>query len=324
MTFSDEVDFTLLGEALPERALVPPPADLFGLMDHPAGFMIGFSGKRVYRSEVFKPFGWPYYSPVADEIVGGAIMGQATVVCTKGDTYLATQADPVTLTPLRLDGNQPCVAKRSIRAFKGGVVYASPDGLVMVDQTGGLSLVTEEMLTRAQWQAYRPESMHTNVHDSRLFCWYDTGASRGGLIFDLTRGAMSMTRTDVYATASYSDGRRDELFLALPDGDVHKWDGGVLPLAMRCVSKMFLLERAQNIGAAQVVAAAYPVTFRLRAVIEAVGGAREVVVEQVVLSGRPFRLRGNYRARSYEFTVEGTAAITEVTMASTLGNVTAV
>ncbi|MCP2517399.1 hypothetical protein M5J07_20840 [Achromobacter mucicolens] len=324
VTFSDEVDFTLLGEALPERALVPPPEDLFGLMDHPAGFMIGFAGKRVYRSEVFKPFGWPYYSPVADEIVGGAIMGQATVVCTKGDTYLATQADPATLTPLRLDGNQPCVAKRSIRAFKGGVVYASPDGLVMVDQTGGIGLVTEELLTRDQWQAYRPESMHANVHDNRLFCWFDTGSSRGGLIFDLTRGAMSMTSTDVYATASFADGRRDELFLALSDGDVHKWDGGALPLAMRCVSKKFLLERAQNIGAAQVLAAAYPVTFRLRAMIEAVGGAREVVVEHVVQSGRPFRLRGNYRARSYEFTVEGAAAITEVTVASTLGNVTAV
>ncbi|MDF2861343.1 MAG: hypothetical protein K0S02_1615 [Achromobacter mucicolens] len=322
--FTDAVDFTMLGEALPERALVPPPADLFGLMDHPAGFMIGFAGKRVYRSEVFKPFGWPYYSPVADEIVGGAIMGQATVVCTKGDTYLATQADPITLTPVRLDGNQPCVAKRTIRAFRGGVVYASPDGLVMVDQTGGIALVTEELLTRDQWQAYRPESMHANVHDSRLFCWFDNGTSRGGLIFDLTRGAMSMTRTDVYATASFSDGRRDELFLALPDGDVHKWNGGALPLAMRCVSKKYLLERAQNIGAAQVVAAAYPVTFRLRAVIEAIGGAREVLVEHVVQSGRPFRLRGNYRARSYEFTVEATAAIMEVTVASTLGNVTAV
>lgn len=324
VTFSDKVDFTELGEALPERALVPPPADLFGLMAHPGGFMIGFSGKRVYRSEVFKPFGWPYYSPVADEIVGGAIMGQATVVCTKGDTYLATQADPVTLTPLRLDGNQPCVAKRTIRAFKGGVVYASPDGLVMVDQAGGVGVVTEELLTRAQWQAYRPASMHASVHDNRYFCWFDTGAERGGLIFDLTRGAMSLTRTDVYATASFSDGRRDELFLALLDGNVHKWDGGAVPLAMRRVSKRFILERAQNIGAAQVVADAYPVTFRLRATIETSGGPLDVELQHQVTNGRPFRLRGNYRARSYEFTIEGTAAISEVTVASVLGNVTAV
>lgn len=322
--FSDKVDFTELGEALPEHALVPPPDDLFGLLAHPGGFMIGFSGKRVYRSEVFKPFGWPYYSPVADEIVGGDIMGQATVICTKGDTYLAPQADPVMLTPVRLEGNQPCVAKRTIKAFKGGVVYGSPDGLVMVDQAGGMGVVSEELLTRDQWQAYRPESMHASVHDNRYFCWYDTGTERGGLIFDLTRGAMSLTRTDVYATASYSDGRRDELFLALPDGNVHKWNGGALPLAMRRVSKKYILERAQNIGAAQVVAAAYPVTFQLRATIEAVGGPREVVVEHQVASGRPFRLKGNYRARSFEFTVEGSAAVSEITVASVLANVTAV
>ena len=74
MTLSDKVDFTLLGEALPERAGAPP-ADLFGIMAHPGGFLVGFS-KRAYRSEVFKPYGWPYYSPVADEIVGGAVMGQ--------------------------------------------------------------------------------------------------------------------------------------------------------------------------------------------------------------------------------------------------------
>ena len=324
VTFSDKVDFTLLGEALPERALAPPPADLFGIMAHPGGFLVGFSGKRVYRSEVFKPYGWPYYSPVADEIVGGAVMGQATVICTKGDTYLATQADPVTMTPTRLDGHQPCVAKRTIRAFKGGVVYASPDGLVMVDQSGGVGVVTEGLISRAQWQAYKPASMHAAVHDNRYFCWYDTGAERGGLIFDLTRGAMSLTRTDVYATAAYSDGRRDELFLALADGNVHKWDGGAAPLAMRRVSKRYLLERAQNIGAGQVLAAAYPVQFRLRATIETNAGPRDVQVVHTVRNGRPFRLPGNYRARAFEFTLEGTAAITEATVASTLGNVTAV
>ena len=254
---------------------------------------------------------------MADEIVGGAVMGQATVICTKGDTYLATQADPVTMTPTRLDGHQPCVAKRTIRAFKGGVVYASPDGLVMVDQSGGVGVVTEGLISRAQWQAYKPASMHAAVHDNRYFCWYDTGAERGGLIFDLTRGAMSLTRTDVYATAAYSDGRRDELFLALADGNVQVGRRR-RALAMRRVSKRYLLERAQNIGAGQVLAAAYPVQFRLRATIETNAGPRDVQVVHTVRNGRPFRLPGNYRARAFEFTLEGTAAITEATVASTL------
>ena len=52
------------------------------------------------------------------------------------------------------------------------------------------------------------------------------------------------------------------------------------------------------------------------------GRATQVV--HTVRNGRPFRLPGNYRARAFEFTLEGTAAITEATVASTLGNVTAV
>ena len=85
VTFSDKVDFTLLGEALPERALARRrricsgswPIRAASWSDSPAS---------ACTAEVFKPHGWPYYSPVADEIVGGAVMGQATVICTKGDT----------------------------------------------------------------------------------------------------------------------------------------------------------------------------------------------------------------------------------------------
>jgi|GEM_PF-726848 hypothetical protein len=325
-SFSDVLEIDILGEALPEFALVPPPEDLFGLMAHPAGFMVGFSGQRVYRSEVFKPYGWPYHSPVPDYIVGGAILGQATVICTGGGTYMATQADPQTFTPVRLEGNQPCVAKRSIKAFQAGVLYASPDGLVLVDPTGGIRVVTESIMTREQWQAYRPESMHAAVHDNRYYCWYDTGApgARGVLILEVSEGSITLTRSDIYATAAYADPRRDELFVALPeDDDVHKWNAGSALVGV-WMGRRIILERPQNIGAVQVVADAYPVQFRMQATVETDSGPREVVVEKTITSGRPTRLRGNYRARDYTYTVSGTAGIREVTVASVLANVTAV
>src|SRR5690606_34386968 len=115
-------------------------------------------------SEVFKPYGWPYYFPVADDIVGGAIIGQSTVICTKGSTYLSTQADPINFTPIQLDGWQPCVSKRSICTLQGGVMYASPDGLVSVDQSNGIRVITANILTRDEWQAYKPESMMCVTH----------------------------------------------------------------------------------------------------------------------------------------------------------------
>lgn len=323
-TYSDVLDVTLLGEALPEFPLVPPPEDLFGLMAHPAGFMVGFSGQRVYRSEVFKPYGWPYFSPVADQIVGGAILGQATIICTKGDTYMATQMDPQTFTPQRLEGNQPCVAKRTIRTFRGGVVYASPDGLVMVDQAGSIRVATEGMLTRRQWQAYRPESMHGAVHDNRYYCWFDTGTERGALILEIESGGVTLTRSDIYVTATFADGRRDELFVALPaDNNLYKWDAGAA-LTGKWMSRRLILERPQNLGAVQVVADAYPVHFTLKAVIETDEGPRTVTVSKQITSGRPTRLKGNYRAREFTYTVEASTTLREVTVASVLGNVTAV
>ncbi len=321
--YSAEFDMTVLGEALPEFSLVPPPADLFGLMDHPGGFMIGFSGKRVCHSEPLKPYGWPHFSPVAYDIVGGAILGQATVICTKGDTYMATQADPVTFTPVRLDGAQPCVAKRTIRAFKGGVLYASPDGLVLVDAGGTLSVATEAIMTRAQWQVYRPESMHAAVHDNRYFCWFDNGSEQGCLILEIAAGGVTLTRSRQYATAAYADPRRDELFAALADGKVHKWNAGA-PIEFQYVSKTFLAERPQNLGAVQVIADAYPVEFELQAVIEADDGPRTVTTSKTISSGRPGRLDGSYRAREYRYCVKARATVKEVTVASTLANVTAV
>jgi len=323
VTYRGVVDTTMLGEALPDAALIPPPENLFGLMSHPAGFMVGFSGKRVYRSEVFKPYGWPHFSPVADDIVGGAILGQGTVICTKGLTYFATQSDPQTFVPVQLDGWQPCVSKRSIQALAGGVAYASPDGLVMVSPTGVMSVVTEGLMTRDEWQAYKPESMHAAAHDGRYFCWYDTGAKRGGLILNLGAGTLELVETDVYATAAYADGRRDELFIVQADGNLYKWDAGAQPLAMSWRSKRFILERAQNVGAAMVVADAYPVPFRLTCTIETDAGPQTLQVDRTAVNGRPFRLLGNYRAREFEFTVSGPNAVREVTLASTLANVTA-
>jgi hypothetical protein len=320
-TYSDTLDLTLLGEALPENALIPPPDDMFGLMAHPAGFLVGFSGQRVLRSETYKPYGWPYFSPVADQIVGGAILGQATVICTKGSTYMATQADPITFVPLQLNGWQPCVSKRSIAVLGAFVIYASPDGLVGVDQNGTLSVLTDQLMTRDEWQAYKPESMTTVTHDGRAFIFYDTGTVQGGLIFDPSVGQIVLT--DLYATAAYADERRDALFLVVETGKLHKWDADDEAMTQTYQSKQIIAERPQNLGAAKVVADSYPVTFTLDATVETTTGTKAIQVTKTVQNARGFRIKGDYRARDYAWTVQGTGKVSEVIVASTLGNLTA-
>ncbi|MDS1141705.1 hypothetical protein RE432_14785 [Pusillimonas sp. SM2304] len=323
-TYSAELDMTVLGEAVPENAMVPPPATMFGIMAHPGGFLIGFDGQRVLRSETFKPHGWPYFSPVADDIVGGAILGAATVICTKGGTYMATQADPITFTPIQLNGWQPCVSKRSIAILESGVVYASPDGLVGVDGTGQLSVLTATIMTRDQWQAYKPDSMMAVTHDGRIFLFYDTGTSKGGIILEtVPGGGVQMFLTSIHATAAFADERRDALFLVVENGKLHKWDSHADVLTFTYTGKQFIAERPQNVGAAMVVADGYPLTFKFDAVVRTDTGDRTISFTKTVTSARPFRLDGRYRVREYQYTITSQHKVTAVTLASTLGNITA-
>ena len=306
------IDFTLLSESVATPSLVAPPTDLFGIMAHPGGFMVGFTDRDIRRSEVFKPYGWPtaYRDPVPDSIVGGEILGTSVVVCTKGPTYLFTGNDPLNQTKTTLEGWQPCVSKRSIDKVTAGVVYASADGLVLVSGAQALQVVSANHFTRTQWQAFRPETSHAAVHDDRYYWWWDNGTNKGLLIFELGNGVQQLVESDVYATAAFADHRKDELYIALENGNLYKWDAGAAA-TMVWRSKLWHLDRPQNVGAVKIDAAAYPVTFRLY--------SEGALVDTVsVANGDPTTLRGDMRYKDIEFEIEATSLVTTVTVASSI------
>jgi len=307
------IDFTLLAESVGTPSLVAPPDGLYGIMSHPGGFMVGFTERDFRRSEVFKPYGWPtaYRDPVPDAIVGGEILGTSVVVCTKGPTYLFTGNDPLNQTKTTLEGWQPCVSKRSIDRVTAGVVYASADGLVLVNGSQALRVVTADHFDRAQWQVFKPESSHAAVHDDRYFWWWDNGVAKGLLIFQLSAaGVAQVVESDIYATAAFADHRKDELYVALENGNLYKWDAGTAS-TMVWRSKLWHLDRPQNVGAVKIDAAAYPVTFRLYSE----GVLQDTVT---VADGRPTTLRGDRRYEDMEFEIEATAMVNTVTVASSI------
>jgi hypothetical protein len=308
-------DTTLLGEQAPSPSPLQAPSDLFGLMAHPNGFLMGFSGRNLVRSDVFKPYAWPreYKDPLPFDPLGGAIMGQTAVICTEVNTLIATGADPVGMSIADLGGAFPCKSKRSIGVTAAGVIYASSDGLVAVGPSGMMELATRSIFTREQWQAFKPESMHAAVFDNRYYLWFDTGTQQGTLIFDFNGDGVGVTRSATYATAAHSDPRRDELFIAKTDGSLYKWDAGTANTYL-WRSKKFVLDRPQNLGAAKITHDAGPVTLRVYA-----DGA---LTNNVTLThGQPFRLRGDYRASVYEFEIESNVKVTELLIASTLGEI---
>lgn len=312
---TEPLDLTTLGEAAPSPSLEEPPTDLTALVTHPGGFLCGFSGRKFCRSEAYKPYGWPalYRDPLPDVPVGAAVLGSSVVVCTKGKTLLFTGSDPLNMLKTELEGWQPCVAKRSIQRVTAGVVYASADGLVLVSGGGPVQVVTADHFTREQWQAYKPEMSHAAVHDDRYFWWWDNATTQGLLIFELGAGGVQqVVESTVYAKAAYADHRKDELYyLTHSPTYLWKWDAGAAALTATWRSKLFYLDRPQNIGAARVEAAGYPVTFKLYA-----NGA--LVQTKTVADDRPFTLKGQNRYKDFWIEVSGTQRIDTVSVASSI------
>jgi len=279
--FLDDVLVSGLGEELPSLSWDEPPADLKGIVAGPNGMMAGFVGNDVYFSEPFRPFAWPVkYSQTVDyPVVGIGVMDTTFAVLTKGVPYFLQGGHPDSITAVKSDIEQACVAKRSIVSFSGAVIYASPDGLVMLSP-GGSKVITEQLFMRDQWQQLNPSSMHAYQHDRKYVCFYDAGATKGGFIFDFTSGVFIMH--DVYAECGYADLRNDTLYLAFTDRTLSKWDTGN-PKTYQWVSKKFTMPQVTGFSVGQLEAEAYPVTMKTY--------ADGVLIHTQTVTGRdPYRL----------------------------------
>ena len=310
-SITDVLTFTDLAESISDPYLSPPPTDLFGILAHPNGFMIGFSGKRVCRSEVNMPHGWPvaYTDPVSHKIVGGAMIGTSCVVCTQKKTYLGVASDPINWQLTELEINQPCVSKRSIVEADGSVLYASPDGLISVAGDGTAVNVTDAIFTPDQWQAYKPESISAYFFKGAYLAFYDNGSTQGGFVIDAKNS--EVYNLGFYATAGYSDPRRNALFLAIGD-NVVRFDpinGSATDLLWR--SKRYIMDKRATLCAARVISTQYPVTLRLYA-------DNALVHTQTVTDKMVFPMASGYRAREFYYEIEcaANAEVSECLLAS--------
>jgi hypothetical protein len=207
---------------------------------------------------------------------------------------------------VKSSSRQACVSKRSIVDMGGGVFYASPDGICLADGTG-VRVLTQSLLTRDEWQAYKPESINATQIDGRYFAFYDTGTVQGALILDMTGDGAQLWNSNVYHTAAFNDVKTDSLYLA-SSGSVQKWDSGATLLSYQWKSKIFQLAKPENMGVGQVFADAYPVTMKVYA-------DSVLVHTETVANDRPFRLPSGFRAREWQLELIGTSEVSSAFLA---------
>lgn len=301
-----------IGEPIMTSDWAVPPSDMFGITAMANGVLVGFRGNDVCISEAYIPYAWPtaYRLSTDYPIVGGKAIGNQTVVLTTGNPYLLSGTSPESMTLTKLEWPQSCVSKRSIVNVGGAVLFASPDGLCAIDGNGVLTNVTESLFTRDDWQAINPESINAYVHNSRYLAFYNTGVVQGGFVFEPKEGDAAFSYIDTYATAGYADLLQDELFLKVGTNIV-KWNSSGILDDYDWLSGVQTLPEPVNMGAAQVRAEAYPVTFMLY-------GDGTLRHTEVVADNKPFRLPSGYKAAQYEVEVTGSNQVYEVLVAGTM------
>jgi hypothetical protein len=308
-TYSDTKLAEALGEELPSLTWLPPPATLAGLTNLPNGIMAGFTGRDVYFCDPYRPHAWPvqYMQSLDFPVVGLGRMDTTLAVLTTGTPYFIQGSSPDSMVVVKSDLEQSCASKRSIVSTNNSVIYASPDGLVMLS-SGGSKILTEQMFTRAQWQAtFNPSSIHAYQQDMKYVAFYTVGGVTGGFIFDLTTGQMILHT--LYATAGYNDLQADKLYTAFSDRTVKIWQAGAA-LSYTWKSKKFTMPKVMGFSCAQVEAEAYPVTAKIYS-------DNVLVHTQTVTSRAPFRLPAR-PGLDWEFQIEGNTEVFNIIMAQSV------
>lgn len=328
-----------LGERLVSQQWYPPPANMIGLVSHPNGFVAGFIGNQMYVSEPYQPHAYPpEYVKVFDyPIVALGVYGNTIVVATSGFTYLVSGVDPRNLTVEKLPDPYPCVSKRSMASGDRGVLYACNSGLVWVG-FGGIQVVTRDVLTRDEWKAYNPATIHGVIYDGHYIGYYlyDQGQdytlvdpAGAGFIFDYTDRATGIDQRDklttrtAYATAVYTD-PDSQLYSVMRKGRHNilvqsEMGEGYIPYRWR--SKAFVMPYITSFGAAKVVARYAwkddPPTGREVRFTLIVG--TKVKYSRMVKTNEPFRLPRFYReVEPWYVQVEGTEFVCEIHIATSM------
>ena len=315
-THTDTKEESELGEAVPTANFDSPPDNvssdhpdgpMLGLVSLPNGILAGFSGQTVCFSEAFQPHAFPdeYKLTVKSDIVALAPMPSGVLVLTKEKPAIISGLDPASMALSEIDSNHACVSKASVVDMGSAVMYASPDGLVMATETGGLKVVTEQILTRDQWQELVPSSIKGFQWEGHYVGFYDTGSTEKGFIFDPRGGKDSLVDLGFYASAGFNDLEEDELYLVV-SGAVKKFAAGT-NLSYTWKSKKFYAQRPVNPGVAKVQADSYGsgITFKLYAD----GSLKHT---ETVTSDALFRLPSGYKANEFEIELSGSDPINEV------------
>lgn len=251
-TYNDTASDAVVGLnfTIPSITWLPPPATLKGIVSHPGGFLVGFTGRDLYMSQPYQPHAYPlqYVQTCQTEIVGISIYNNVIVVTTTSNPYYAEGMSPLALTLQKVDSVDPCISRRSMATTINGVYYASPQGIIKMDGANPPQLATQKLFTREEWQnSFSPTQVYASSYGVQYVA-FDTTST--GFIFSPAEQLAPLTRLDRFSAvnAIQQDKYTGDVYL-LSNNQVRLWDPpSSTPYTYTWTSKEFSLPKPVSMG----------------------------------------------------------------------------
>lgn len=305
-SFTDKVLSQDLGKPLESTEWGGPNPKMRGIVSLPNGVLAGFFENTLAFSVPYLPHAWPvsYQLAFDSPVVAIAVISSGLLVTTTGQPWLVTGHSPEAMGQMELDVNQPCLSKRSMVDMGGYAIYAGYDGLVAAGGSEA-QVITSQVMTREQWQALNPETIHGYRYDGMYLGFYDGGS------FAFTPGT-GFEFYDTQASAGYYDVAEDALYL-VQGADIAQWNKGS-PLTYTWRSRLHEFPPGSaGFTCGKLIAYSYPVTLSVYA-------DGETVLSQEVTSASMFRIPAGYTlSRDWEIEVQGTSEVASIQIATSPG-----
>lgn len=320
-TYVDSSLYEELGEILPSRQWFPPP-EVEGFERLTNGCLAGFQNNTIYFSDPYLPHAWPpEYSITLDhKIIALKQFGGSLVALTNGTPYLIGGNLPQAPVESSYQVNEPCSFAKSALVIDNALYYASPNGLVRIDQNGVRNL-SEESITRRQWETLIQGSFNSAPYNNHYVGFFDTGGSSELDDPPVPAAGAFMFRPEEQdflfyldtATAVTTRPDTELLYHTVVDGsnwDLYEWNSGASK-SFTWESKVFTLPRPLNFSCGHIIADEYPVTL----VVE---GDEQQIAYIVVATDDPFRLPALNKYMRYRFIITSDYAVNQISIAQSI------
>lgn len=192
------------------------PLEMDGILSLSNGVFVGYNGYDIYFSYPYQVHAWPYtYRITVDyEIVGLGAFGNTVVVCTKGSPYLILVSDPASATLRSINGPYPCLSRDSIITISSGVLYASTDGLLLINSTSP-SYFTSSIMTKDEWRDFFPENLSSAYYLDNYIGISNDKNEYSGFALNITNPNTGITLIKRNLISLYSDPQNNYLYFII-------------------------------------------------------------------------------------------------------------